>query len=281
MFRLCPHAQAFMTFEYPMVDNSMAFSGNNYDTALLRKNKVASCVQNNLSFYFDTNGRLQKSILIPQDSATQVYTYIYDSKGDRISTEMTSPNYKQPHIITNHKTYMAGLLMKDSSNSNSWYLCKHFEYYADGSLRQELWFGFDHRYNTPHRLIRGFWFGVDSAGRTNRIIDRNYSNTLDSLGQLVSNRTLIYNEKNQLLREEEAVKEKDNIQKSLFCPNAGSADFLYDYAGRLVEIKRSEGPSQKIKYLPNGLIAEIQTSGKNCEGEPYQWRLVYTYTYRN
>ena len=151
--------------------------------------------------------------------------------------------------------------MKDSSNSG--YLCKHFEYYADGSLRQELWFGFDHRYIRPHRLRRGFWFGVDSAGRINRIIDRNYWNSSDSLGQLVSNRTLHYNEKNQLLREEEAVKNKENFQKSLFCPNAGSADFLYDDAGRLVEIKRTEGPSQIVKYLPNGLIAEIQTSGKN------------------
>ena len=270
-------AQALMSFQLPMLNPTTAFFDGNYDTSLLRKNKVTSCSQNNVSFYFDSNGRLLKSILIPYDSATQVIYYSYDKKGALIRTEEMNPNLPKPLIISFYKTYKDGLLIKDSSNSG--YLCKHIEYYEDGSLKQELWFGFDHRYNTPHRLRRGFWFGVDSADRLNRIIDRVYWNEPDSIGQLLSNRTLFYNEKDQLIKEEENVVMKENNEKTIFCPNAGSATFVYDPNGRIIEIVRKEGPSQIIKYLPNGLIASIETRGKNCEGNLYHWQWYYTYTY--
>lgn len=69
--------QALMDFDYPILDNAMAFWGDNYDSALLRKNKVESCVQKNQSFHFDHNGRLVKSILVSHDSDTQVRFYHY------------------------------------------------------------------------------------------------------------------------------------------------------------------------------------------------------------
>jgi hypothetical protein len=271
-------AQALMEFDHPMIDNTVSFFSGSYDTALLRKNNVESCVQHNTLFYFDSNGRLIKSIFISYDSTREVQLYRYDDRGDLIETEARSPKFPKPLITTSHKTYTDGRLTKDSSSSG--YFCKHIEYYEDGSLRQELWFGLDSRSNTSHRLYRAFWFGVDSLGRINRIIDRDYMKSTDSAGQLLSNRTLFYNEKNQLIREEEAVSRRENNQKTLFCPNAGSAIFQYDEKGRLVEINRSEGPSQKIKYLTNGLIAEIETKGKNCDGRPYHWLWTYTYTYR-
>lgn len=267
-----------MEFDHPMIDNTVAFFSGSYDTALLRKNNVESCLQHNTSFYFDSNGRLIKSIFISYDSTEEVQLYRYDYRGDLIETEARSPKFPKPLITTSHKTYTDGRLAKDSSSSG--YFCKHFEYYEDGSLKQELLFGADSRSNTSHRLYRAFWFGIDSLGRINRIIDRDYMNSTDSTGQLLSNRALFYNERNQLIREEEAVSRRENNQKTLFCPNAGSAIFQYDDAGRLVEIIRTEGPSQKIKYLSNGLIAEIETNGKNCNGRPYHWRWTYTYTYR-
>lgn len=268
-----------MSFDYPMLDNTTSFFAGNYDTALLRKNKVESCLQKNLTFSFDTSGRVAKSIFIAYDSSTQVQLYHYDARGDLVKTEMTSPKYQEPIVTTMHKTYINGQLAKDSSSSG--YFCKHIEYYEDGSLRQELLFSSDDRSNTKHRLTRGFWFGLDSARRMNRIIDRTYVSATDSIGQLVSNRILLYDKNGQLIREEEAVRWKEQKQKSLFCPNAGSASFLYDDAGRMIEISRTTGPSQKIKYLPNGLIAEIETKGRNCEGRPYVWQWTYTYTYRN
>ena len=278
LFRGVLFGQALMDFDYPILDNTMAFWGDNYDSALLRKNKVESCVQKNQSFYFDHNGRLVKSILIPPDSATQVRFYHYDSIGDLIKIEATDPRLPKPTITTKHKTYVNGVLIKDSSSSG--YFCRHMDYYENGGLKQELWFGPDPRYKMGHRLQRGFWFGVDSAGRINRIIDRDYMGTMDSLGQLLSNRTLFYNERGQLIREEETVRWKETEQKTLFCPNAGSANFQYDTDGRIIEISRTNGPSQKIKYLPNGLIAEIETEGKMCEGRAYQWKWTYDYTYR-
>ena len=60
LFRGVLFGQALMDFDYPILDNTMAFWGDNYDSALLRKNKVESCVQKNQSFYFDHNGRLVK-----------------------------------------------------------------------------------------------------------------------------------------------------------------------------------------------------------------------------
>jgi hypothetical protein len=270
--------QALMEFDHPMIDNTVSFFSGSYDKAFIRKNIVESCLQHNTSFYFDSNGRLIKSIFISYDSITEVQLYRYDNRGDLVETEARNPKFPKPLITTSHKTYTDGRLTKDSSSSG--YFCKHIEYYEDGSLKQELLFGLDSRSNTSHRLYRAFWFGIDSLGRINRIIDRDYMNSTDSAGQLLSNRTLLYNEKNQLIREDEAVSWKENNQKTLFCPNAGSSIFRYNDAGRLVEIIRTEGPSQKIKYLPNGLIAEIETNGRNCNGRTYHWRWTYTYTYR-
>ena len=278
-FRTVLLGQALMDFSYPMMDNVAAFLMNHYDSALLRKNKVETCLQKNQSFYFDSNGRLIKNIFTEDDGSSRVIVLRYDDRGDLVETESTSPKYPKPIINTYYKTYLEGNLVKDSSSSG--YFCKHIEYYADGNPRQELWFGFDSRLNMNHRLQRGVWFGVDSAGRINRIIERNYMGIMDSVGQLVSNRTLLYNDKNQLIEEKEAIKWEEKNQKSLFCPNAGSATFLYDEAGRLIAIQRPQGASQKIKYLPNGLIAEIETKGRNCEGRAYQWLWTYTYTYRN
>ena len=94
LFHLDVNAQALMTFDYPIVDNSMAFFGNSYDTALLRKNKVASCIQNNVSFYFDTNGRLERHILIPEDSATQVFSFFMIAKVILSGWKKQTPNIK-------------------------------------------------------------------------------------------------------------------------------------------------------------------------------------------
>jgi len=277
LFRIVLFGQALMAFDFPMINNTAAFVDGSYDTAILRKNKVESCLQKNQTFYFDSNGRLVKSIFVPYDSTTEIQLYYYDDKGDLIKSEATSSKYEKPIITTIHKTYIGGRLMRDSSSSG--YFCKHMEYYANGSLRQELWFSFDPRSNAAHRLQRGFWFGVDSLGRINRIINRDYMATTDSLGLLRSNRTLFYNKKGQLIGEEEAVRWQRSNQKTLFCPNAGSATFFYDDNGRLIEISRTDGPSQKIKYLPNGLIAEIETKGKDCMGRSYHWQWTYTYTY--
>jgi hypothetical protein len=263
-------SQALMDFDFPIVDNEISFFKGLYDTALLRKNKVAVCELKNLTFYFDSNGRLVKSILIPYDSATQVELYRYDVNGDLIEQETTSPKFPAPIITTTYKTYKEGRLIKDSSG----YFCRHFTYYDDGNLRQELWYG------PKHRLQKAFWFGVDSAGRMNRIISRDYYPPGDSAGRLVSNKTLFYNEKNQLIREEETVAWKESQDKNIFCPNAGSARFAYDSLARLIEITTTAGPSQKIKYFVNGLISEIETDGKNCNGMHYHWKKEYTYTYR-
>ncbi|MEO6231642.1 MAG: hypothetical protein ABJB11_11385 [Ferruginibacter sp.] len=279
-FRVVLFGQAQMSFDYPMVDNWWSFFSNKYDTALIRKNKVETVVDYNQSFYFDSMGRLVKSIL-PQyeyDSSVRTEFYYYDKRGDLFKSETTSSRYPQPIVSISYKTYFDGRLIKDSSSSG--YSCKHFEYYEDGSLRQELWFSLNNSLNVEHQLQRGFWFGVDTLGRINRIIDRVYGGIADTKGKLLSNRTLFYNDKNQLIKEAEAVRWKKSKIKSLFCPNAGSATFLYDEAGRLTEISRTNGPSQKISYLANGLIATIESTGKTCEGKPYHWNKTYAYTYR-
>src|SRR6187399_2887704 len=237
-FRSVLFGQALLEFHQPMMDNTISFFNNHYDTALVRKNKIESCQQQDQTFYFDSNGRVLKSVLIPYDSATQVFLYQYDVKGDLVLTEMSSPKYPKPIVISNHKTYEFDLLVKDSSSSG--YMCKHFEYYKDGSLRQELWFGFDGHSNMDHRLQRAFWFGVDSLGRIIRVVERDYMGNTDSAGRLISNRTILYNEKGQMIKEEETVPWEQNNTKSLFCPNAGSAIFLYDSFGRLVEIIKTK-----------------------------------------
>jgi hypothetical protein len=270
LFPSISFGQALMDFEYPMLDNLTSFLSQNYDTALIRRNKVEICQQNNQTFYFDIDGRLLKHKQI-SDSDTQIFVYHYDDRGGLRETEITSSKYQAVNPLINYKTYEQGRLIKDSTNSQ---FCTHLDYYQNGSLRQELHFV------TDHRLLRGFWFGVDTEGRITRIIQRDYFRTVDSTGQLVSDRTLYYNEKSQLIREEESVPWEQGDEKTFFCPNAGSAIFHYDTTGRMVEIERTTGPSQKIKYLQSGLIAEIETMGKNCEGTSFHWRWKYEYTYR-
>jgi hypothetical protein len=270
LFQRISFGQALMDFEYPMLDNLTSFLAQNYDTALIRRNKVEICQQNNQTFYFDIDGRVVRHMQI-YNGDTQVFVYHYDDRGDLRETEMTSSKYQAVNTFKKYKTYKQGRIIKDSANSQ---ICTHLDYYQDGSLKEELRFGKD------HRLLRGFWFGVDTEGRITRIIQRDYFRTVDSTGQLVSNRTLFYNEKSQLIREEESVPWEQSDEKTLFCPNAGSAIFHYDTIGRMVEIKRTTGPSQKIKYLQSGLIEEIETIGKNCEGISFHWTWKYEYTYR-
>jgi hypothetical protein len=81
-----------------------------------------------------------------------------------------------------------------------------------------------------------------------------------------------------LIKEEETVSWQEYKEKGMLC--SGSADFRYDESNRLIEIIRSDGPSQKIKYLPNGLIKGIETTGKTCKSKPYHWNWTYMYTYR-
>ena len=242
VFQSVSFSQALLHFESPMLDNIVSFYVGNYDTALVRRNKVETCMPQNHTFYFDINGRLVKGVQW-YDSDTQALTYRYDDRGDLIETDLTSTKYQKPVVTIMYKTYEAGRLIKDSSSSD---FCKHLGYYQDGSLREALCFG------AKHRLMSAFWFGIDTEGRMNRIIARAYFRPLDSAGELVSNRTLIYNEKGQMIREEELVPWKVSDEKSIFCPNAGSATFHYDSTGRIVEIERTTGPSQKIKYLQNG-----------------------------
>ena len=260
-----------MAFDHPMIDNAMSFFGGSYDRNIIRKNNVESCQQNNQSFYFDTSGRIVRSVFT-SNGDTQVYLFSYDGRGDLIETEVSGSKFPKTIITNSFKTYENGLLVKDSSSSG--YFCKHLEYYQNGSLRQELWFGLH------HWLQRAFWFGIDSLGRITRIIDRDYMGSSDSTGQLLSNRTLSYNTNGQLIREEEAVTTVKTNVKTLFCPNGGSATFFYDSYGKLIEIVRTKGPSQKVRYLENGLIEEIESKGKNCEGTAYHWTWKYVYTYR-
>jgi hypothetical protein len=55
-FRGVLMGQALMDFVNPMLDNTASFFSETYDRALLRKNKVESCLLKNRSFYFDSNG---------------------------------------------------------------------------------------------------------------------------------------------------------------------------------------------------------------------------------
>ena len=123
-------------------------------------------------------------------------------------------------------------------------------------------------------------FGIDSAGRINHIIVRRYAGTNEPAGLLISNRTLIYNEHGNLVKEQEEATLDEKDTKSLFCPNGGSATYYYDSTGKLVEIIRTKGPSQRIKYLNNGLISEVESKGQTCEGKAYSWLWKYSYTYR-
>ena len=228
--------------------------------------------QENVTVYFDTAGRVVRFVLRAYDSTIQTTLYQYNAAGDCVATEYNNPNSGNQVRVTSLKYYEGGRLVKDSSTSG--YFCKHMAYYPDGNLRQEYWYGKD------HRLQRAFWFGLDSLGRMNRVIDRDYAGNSDPAGRLLSNRKLFYNENGYLAREEEAVPNNATGAKSLFCNNAGSGTFVYDASGRLVAINRTNGPSQKIAYLENGLIANVATSGSNCEGVAYQWDHRYIYTYR-
>ena len=60
LFRGILFGQALMDFDHPMIDNTVAFFGGTYDTALLRKNNVESCLQKNHTFYFNSKWAIGK-----------------------------------------------------------------------------------------------------------------------------------------------------------------------------------------------------------------------------
>ena len=254
-----------------MVSNFESFISGNYDIDLIRKNKVAVFQQDNQTFYFDTSGRVEKRIQISSDSSVQETLNHYNKNGDLVLSEASDTRQKGKIYSRIFRTYENGLLVKDS---NSAYFCRHYEYYANGSLKKEEWHGKD------HLITEIFWFGIDTLGRLNWIVEREYHNN-DSSGRLISNRTIFYNEKGQMSREEEKVAWEVNNAKTIFCPNGGSAIYHYDNKGKLVEIERTKGPSQKIKYLDNGLISEIETTGQDCAGKDYHWDWKDSYSYRN
>jgi hypothetical protein len=166
--------------------------------------------------------------------------------------------------ITSFKTYDHSRLICDSTSPEG--TCIHWEYDNDGNAKKEIWI-------KDNAIGRTFSFDLDILNRRNRIIDRQYISAKDTIGRLLSDRTLIYDKTGKLIQEEETV-------NSSPCFNWGSTKYKYDRLNRLVQIIRSKGLSQKIKYYDNDLIAFINTKGKYCGGD-YVSRLKYIYTFRN
>ena len=248
----------------PVMDNVRSFMTGKYDVALIKQNKVETFRCNNIVYYFDTIGRVEKSITFAaQDSIERIEIYRYSSNGQIVNRLISTNKVSKQIEITSFKKYDHSRLICDSTSPGE--TCTHWEYDNNGNLKKEIWI-------KDKAIGRTFSFDIDILNRRNRIVDRQYISANDTIGRLLSDRTLIYDKTGKLIQEEETVNYSP-------CFNWGSTKYKYDRLNRLVQIIRSKGLSQKIEYYDNGLIAFIITKGRYCGGD-YDSRLKYIYTFR-
>lgn len=265
-------SQVLPDYSNPVIENFSLFLSGNYDTSLIIKHHIAACKESNSIIYFDILGRIEKNVIINADTVTLLVLYSYDKIRNTISTESSGTFFPTPFKATYLKTYENGRLIKDSLESGGW--CRHIGYNKNGQISSDTSYGIEH----SAYLVRNIEHDV--KGNMSGIIVRQYEGRDDIAGKIISARKLFYNDRGCLIREEESIQWQGNDTKNVLCPNAGSAVYRYNENGKLAEVIRENGPSQKITYLNNGLIAEIVTHGKICNGEVYNRTKKSEYYYR-
>ena len=184
--------------------------------------------------------------------------------GDRVLQELSSEKMSKIVKVFHFMTYNKLRLLCDSTSLAE--TCIHWQYDSEGNLVKQIFRG------KNHAIDRALSFDKDSLGRNSRIIDCQYLNVKDTAGLIISDRALIYDKKNRVIREDEKITSNP-------CFNHGSTLYKYDRSNRIIEIVRTRGLSQKIKYYDSGLISVIKTKGQYCD---HFFRLdwQYRYTYR-
>jgi hypothetical protein len=252
------------------MDQTAAFVAGEYDRHLISRNKVQMIRHGSNKFYFDTSGFVQEILLYDALNKPRVtYKFEYNSYGDRIAEDVFDFGLNKGFKGIYFKTYENSRLIRDSSEGT----CHNFFYDDNDHLKKIIW-----RWLKVgnKRIIQ---FTYDSVGRPNRIIDRQYQDYKDTVGKLLSDRIVYYNNKGKPVREEESVNWDSNTYP-LNILNYGSIMYKYDQLDKLVEVVRSKGPSQKVKYNDKGLIEVIETSGQYNNGEKFVWKWKYDYSYR-
>ncbi|WP_153797643.1 hypothetical protein [Foetidibacter luteolus] len=256
----------------PLIDNYTSFFSVNYDIDLIKNNRVAACRKGNTITYFDTCGRVEKSVLSLNDSSLQTMTFNYGlTKSSLVSvTEIQKSGKFSPSV--SYIFYENGRRIRDSISSGGW--CQHWDYSKEGKLLARTFYG------TNHFKALEIHINYDITGKLYKVIEKLYQGAQDSIGETISHRIFIYSEQGYLVKEEESIPRNQNNTVNLLCPNGGSVCYYYNDSGRLAKTVRTYGPSQKFKYLSNGLVSEIETTGIDCSGKSYSWNWKFEYTYR-
>ena len=219
----------------------------------------------NKIYYFDSSGLLKKyTLFIGKDSINQEEHFYYNSIGDCVLQELYIGKHGKSVKIFHFFTYEQSRLLSDSASMAE--TCTHFQYDIKGGLVKQIFRGKNHAIN------RTLSFEKDSLGRNTRVIDCQYVNDKDTGSVIISDRSIEYDKKSRMIRENEKITSNP-------CFNQGSTLYKYDRSNRIIEIVRTRGLSQKIKYYDRGLISAIITRGQYCD-RFFQLDWQYRYTYR-
>lgn len=236
----------------------MAFFAGKYDRQIFVSKKIEAVHIKSLvdgkfngkqTFYFDTNGFVQRLVYKDlSDKVFQEHMFQFNSHGDYVRMDGTNHLNGSRFNIVHYMTYKDDRLIRDSINGPF-----YTDYYFDskGNKIKEVQSFSDSSYKAI------IWYTLDSNNRVVKRVKKEYKGIKDTVGILLSDKSIFYNSNEEIIREEEALDLGGNKDTNLGL-DVGTIDYEYDQLGNLTEIIRDRGQSQFIKYNNQGLITEVK-----------------------
>jgi YD repeat-containing protein len=230
-----------------------------YDKEIIRKNKITKLfIESSFGnehgsigkdeITFNKNGELRSFLMISsKGDSVSLHTYHENKKGNVIISEGINYENHKKDTIKYLKYYNSkNKLIKDSTLSVSLLPTIYYDYdYKDRLIKETKLITF----SEFTKRIKQFIYNNLNTYPT-RVKEVFYKDNADTVGTIISDRTLKYT------KEGKVESENEKIQNNPYMPqNKGTTFYFYDKYRRLVETKSTDGASYKYEYNDKGLLS--------------------------